>query len=132
MNFSDTDIKYIDKYLKRLERDKRQWPWLRWVILTFSIIIIISAIYIYNQMVNITKVMESMGALHGNEFDPEMVELLVKGQSMKLKLELLILGKIVFYELLGGLLLVYCIKNWNRHIKSSILHTVLRKLSNDE
>lgn len=130
MKLDPKETQQIEKIIRRLEKDKRQWPWLRWVILFGSILIIVSAIYIYIKLNKLMEVTESFFDLYGygNEFNLKMVELLVEGKLMNLRLEFFVLFEIFLYEILGCGILVYCLKNWNRHIKSGVMAKVIQQV----
>jgi hypothetical protein len=132
INFSDSEIKHIEKYIKRLEKDRRQWPWLRWIMLIGSISIIMSTIYIYISLENLLEISSSVFDLRRSNFDPEEIKLFVDGRLMNLQLEFIVLFKIFLYEIVGCGMLVYCLKNWNRHIRAGILIKALHKLANEE
>ena len=132
MNYTKQETEYLEKLIHRLEKDKKHWPWLRWIILFASILLIGSAFYILNLLSHLQETLSSTFSMPKKEFDSEMVKLFVDGQLTNLRLEFITLFKIAFYEIFGAALLVYCLKNWNRHIKNGIIIKAIKEITSEK
>ena len=121
MKFTEKENIYIQKLIQQLERNNKYWPWLRWIMLIASILLMGSAFYFLNLLGHLQETLSSAFPMPKKEYDSKMVELFVNGQIANLELEFLVLFKIACYEIIGIAWLVYCLKNWNRHTKNGII-----------
>lgn len=132
MNYTKQETEYLEKLLRRLEKEKKHWPWLRWLILFASIFLIGAAFYILNLHGHLQDSLSSTFSMPKKEFDPKMVKLFVDSQLANLRLEFIILIKIVLYEIIGAGMLVYCLKNWNRHTRNGIIIKAIKESTSEK
>ncbi|MGO8991055.1 MAG: hypothetical protein ACLQGU_16550 [bacterium] len=132
MDLTPTEIKYAEKCIRRLEKDTRQWPWMRWTMLVASIFILGISIYNFSKLADLNESISRAFSLHRSNFDPKEVELFVTDQLTNLRLEMVFIFRISLQTLVGGVWLVYCLMNWNRHLKSALMAKALRKLVSEE
>ncbi len=132
MNLTEKENKYIQRLIRQLERDNRYWPWLRWIMLFASILFMGSAFYIFNLLGHLQETLSTALPIPKKDYDSKMMELFVNGQMANLKLEFFVLLKIAAYEILGIAWLVYCLKNWNRHIKNGILIKAIKEITSEQ
>jgi hypothetical protein len=132
MNLTPNEIKYAEKYIGRLEKDTRQWPWMRWTMLVASIFILGISIYSFGKLADLNESISGIFSLHRSNFDPKEVELFVTGHLTNLRLQMVGILKISLQALLGGVWLIYCLMNWNRHLKSALMAKALRKLVSEQ
>jgi hypothetical protein len=120
MGLTQSEIKYSEKSIRRLEKDSRQWPWMRWIMLAGSILMIGFGVYEFKKIANLKELISSVFSINPQNFNSETTELFVKGQMASFRLELLGFLKILVSEAVGVIWLIYCLVNWNRHLKSAI------------
>ena len=132
MDLIPTEIKYAEKYIRRLEKDTRQWPWMRWTMLVASIFILGISAYNFSKLADLNESMSAAFSLRRSNFDPKEVELFVTGHLTNLRLEMVFILRISLQALVGGAWLIYCLMNWNRHLKSALVAKALRKLVSEE
>ena len=132
MKLTEKENKYIQRLIQQLERDNKYWPWLRWIMLFASILLMGSAFYIFNLLGHLQETLTAALPIPKKELDSKMVELFVSGQLANLKLEFLVLFKIAAYEILSIAWLVYCLKNWNRHIKNGIIIKAIKEITSEK
>ncbi len=132
MDLKPSEIKYAEKYIRRLEKDARHWTWMRWTMLVASMFILAISIYSFSKLADINESISGVFSLHRSNYDPKEVELFVTGHLMNLRLEMVFILRISLQALLGGVWLIYSLINWNRHLKSALIAKVLRKLVSEE
>jgi hypothetical protein len=128
MDLTTSETKFAEKYIRRLEKDTRQWPWMHWTMLAASIFILGISIYSFSKLAELNESISDAFSLHRSNFDPKEVELFVTGHLTNLRLEMIGILRISLQALLGGVWLIYCLINWNRHLKSALMAKALRKL----
>jgi len=132
MDLRPTETKYAEKYIRRLERDTRQWPRMRWAILVASILILALSTYNFSKLADLNESISAAFSLHRSNFDPKEVELFVISQLANLRLQMFGILRIGLQAVVGAIWLIYCLLNWNRHLKSALIAKALRKLVAEE
>ncbi len=128
MELNPDEIKYIERRILRLEKDSRHWKWMRWAGLFIAFLSWGSAAYTYLKVTEIINLVTSSLSLTGTNVDLKGIELLVEGRISTLRLEFVTLLGAALKTIFGGAFFVYCLLNWNRHIKSGLIAKVLRKI----
>jgi hypothetical protein len=75
MNYSPQELEYIEKLMRRLERESKQWPWLRWLILPASILLVAVAAHNFILLQNLLNTLTSAFSLP-KEYNPARVSIL--------------------------------------------------------
>ena len=132
MELTPEEILYTQKIIRRLEKDTRHWKWMRWAMLITSILIWGSATYTYLKMAEIQELVTSMFSIPPPNLNSKTIELFVEGRISNLRLEVMVLLRITLQAIFGGVWFVYCLVNWNRHIKSGLIAKGLRRLAFNE
>ena len=128
MELKPDEIKYVERYIRRLEKDSRHWKWMRWAMLVTSILIWGSATYTYFKLAEIQELVTSIFSTPRTNLDSKTIELFVEGRIANLRLEFIVLLRITLQAIFGAFWFVYCLVNWNRHIKSGLIAKGLRRL----
>jgi hypothetical protein len=129
MELTPEEIKYAEKFIRRLEKDTRHWKWMRWAMLITSILIWGSATFTYFKLAEIQELVTSIFSTPRTNFDSRTIELFVEGRISNLRLEFIVLLRITLQVIFGAIWFVYCLVNWNRHIKSGLIAKALRRLA---
>jgi hypothetical protein len=126
---SPSEIDWAKKYLRRLEKDVRQWPWARWFMLLVGLIHLGFAAYLLFVLTTYPTFQEPPKAdyMLGDEFYPERLVTYVDLRIVMTSLKAAIFLSFLTAEVVGLLIIVHCLKNWNRHIKNSIKAKLIRK-----
>ena len=132
MDLTPSEKKYAEKSIRRLEKDSRQWPLTRWIMLIGSILMISSSVYLFNKLSNINELVPSVFSINPKRFNSETVEIFVKGQLASLRLEIYYLIGISLSAITAVHWLAYCLINWNRHLKSAIMAKAFHRLLSEK
>jgi hypothetical protein len=97
-----------------------------------SILMLGISIYNVSKLANLNESISDVFSLHRSNFDPKEVELFVAGHMTNVRLQIFSILRISLQTMLGAIWLIYCLMNWNRHMKSALLAKVLRKLVSEE
>src|SRR4030042_5556874 len=116
MELKPDEIKYVERYIRRLEKDSRHWRWMRWAIFITAILIWGSATYTYFKLGQIQEVITSIFSTPGSDVDSRKIELFVEGRISNLRLEFIVLFRITLQAIFGVFWLGYCLVNLNRTI----------------
>jgi hypothetical protein len=130
MELTPDEIKYAERLIRRLEKDSRHWKWMRWAMLITSLLIWGSATYSYFKLGEIQELVTPilLSSL-GSNVDSRTIELFVDGRILSLRLEFIVLLRITVQAIFGIFWFIYCLVNWNRHIKSGLIAKALRRLA---
>ncbi len=128
MELKSDEIKYVERYILRLEKDSRHWKWMRWAGLFIAILIWGSATYTYLKVTEIQSLVTSSFPSTGTNVNLKGIELFVEGRISNLRLEFITLLGTTLRGIFGAFFFVYCLVNWNRHIKSGLIAKTLRKI----
>ena len=130
MELTPDEIKYAERLIRRLEKDSRHWKWMRWAMLITSLLIYGSATYSYLKLGEIQELVSSiLPSSLGTSVDSRTIESFVDGRISSLRLEFLVLLRVTVQAIFGTFWFIYCLVNWNRHIKSSLIAKALRRLA---
>ncbi len=132
MDITPNQIKYAEKYIARLEKDTRQWPWMRWTMFIASTLILGISTYNFIRLANLTESISAVFSLPRSNFDPKEVELYVTGHMTNLRLQIFGILRIGLQAVVGAVWLIYSLLNWNRHLKSALIAKALRRLLLEE
>jgi hypothetical protein len=132
MDLTPNEIKYTEKYIQRLEKDSRHWPRTRWLLLIAAIPLIGINLYSLSLLTNLNDLIFNTISIHPKNFNPEAVELFVKGQIVNLRLEMYFLMGIFLQALIVAYLLIYPLINWNCHLKCGIIAKALSKIISEK
>ena len=128
MELKPDEIKYVERYIRRLEKDSRHWRWMRWAGLFVAILALGTAAYEYIKVTKIISLVTSSFPPTGTNVDLKGIELFVEGRISNLRLEFITLLGTTLKSIFGAIFFVYCLVNWNRHIKSALIAKTLRKI----
>ena len=128
MELKSDEMKYLERYILRLERDSRHWRWMRWAGLFIAILTWGSAAYNYLKVAEIQSLVTSSFPSSGTNLDLRGIELFVEGHVANLRLEFVTLLETTLWAIFWAFWFVYCLVNWNRHIKSGLIAKTLRKI----
>jgi hypothetical protein len=128
MELKSDEMNYLERYILRLEKDSRHWKWMRSAGLFIAILTWGSAAYDYLKMTEIQSLVTSSFPLSGTNLDLKGVELFVEGRIANLRLEFVTLLGTTLRGIFGAFFFVYCLVNWNRHIKSGLIAKTLKKM----
>jgi hypothetical protein len=132
MKFTEKENKYIQKLIQRLEKDNKYWPWLRWLILFASIVSMSAAIYTFYMLHIFQETLSSVLSIPQKEYNSKLIKILIEGNMVNLRLEFILMYKIALQEILGIGLFIYCLKNWNSHIKKAIMIKIIREVTSEK
>ena len=128
MELNPDEIKYVERYILRLEKDGRHWKWMRWGGLFIAVLAWGSAAYNYLKVTEIINLVNSSLMPTGTNADLKGIELFVEGRISTPRLEFVTLLGAALKTIFGAVFFVYCLVNWNRHIKSGLIAKALRKI----
>jgi len=128
MELNPDEIKYIERHILRLEKDSRHWKWMRWGGLFIAVLAWGSAIYEYLKVTEIISLVNSSFMPTGTNADLKGIELFVDQRIANLRLEFVTLLGVTLKIIFGAIFFVYCLVNWNRHIKSGLIAKTLQKI----
>jgi hypothetical protein len=131
MELKPDEIKYIERYIRRLEKDSRHWRWMRWAMLITAIFLLGAAAYSYFKLDQILGRIQDLDAslfsTFGRNIDSRAIESFVEGRISYLRFEFIALIRTTIQAILGGIWFVYSLVNWNRHIRSGLIAKALRE-----
>ena len=128
MELKSDEINYLERYILRLEKNSRHWKWMRWAGLFIAILTWGSAAYDYLKVTEIQSLVTSSFPSSGTNLDLKGVELFVEERIANLRLEFATLLGTTLRGIFGAFFFVYCLVNWNRHIKSGLIAKTLKKM----
>jgi hypothetical protein len=132
MKFTEKENKYLQKTIKRLEKDNNFWPWLRWVFLFASVVSLGAALYSFYMLQKILETLTSSFSIPLTEYNYKILNSLIEGKMSALRMEYIFLQKIAMQVILGMAIFAYCLANWNRHTRQSIMIKLIRNLAAEE
>jgi hypothetical protein len=124
MELNPDEVKYVERYIRKFEKDSRHWRWMRWTGLFVAILALGTATYEY---IKVTE-MISPATSSFPPTDLKGIELFVEVRISYLRLEFITLLGTTFKGIFGAIFFVYCLVNWNRHIKSGLIAKTLQKI----
>ena len=129
MELKPDELKYVERYIHRLEKDSKHWRWMRWAGVFVAILISGTAIYEYCKVIEIVSLVTSSYPSARPNVDSKGIELLMEGRISNLRLEFITLLGTTLKGIFAAILFVYCLVNWNRHIRSALIAKALRRFA---
>jgi hypothetical protein len=131
MKFTAQELNYLAKLTRRLAKNRKHWLWVRWLFLAGALVIMGAAIYNFYLLRKVLDTFSSALSLPNNEYKSEMLRLFIEGNIEELRIEVFFLFKIALQEIVGLGLLIYCMRNWNLHIRNEVIMKLIREITSE-
>ena len=126
MKLSDKEIAQAEKYLAQFEKNANSWRWVRWFLLTFTVVLLMSVPWHLHKAEEAYELNQTEGLLTKLGPKSEILEKYVEAKIGLLRAEFDHSLKLMFPVIVGGPLLGYVIGRWAQDRRHKLIAKCVR------